>query len=77
MAPMSLPTMVFFGLGTLFFLLVALRPMPIFRLLSYGRRFRPGEPVPRSIKVIQVIAAVSVVCSVISFVVDFVQRSLE
>jgi hypothetical protein len=72
MAPMSLPTMVFCGVGALFFSLVALRPMPIFRLLSYGRRFRPGEPVPRSIKVIQVIAAVSVVSMALRFVVEFV-----
>jgi predicted membrane protein len=71
---MTLPTMLFFGVGMLFSLSVALRPMPIFRVLSYGRRFRAGEAVPRSIRVIQVIAGVSVVCIAISFVVEFVQR---
>jgi len=74
MAPMTLPEMVFFGVGMLFCAWVALRPMPIFRALSYGRRFRPGEAVPRSIKAIQAIAAVSAVLIASSFVVDFFQR---
>lgn len=74
MPPMTAPEMVFFGLGMLFLLLVALRPMQVFRVLSYGRRFGPGEPMPRAIRIIQMMAAAGAVMIAIGFVVDVIQR---